>query len=898
MKRALLSLIFLVTFLKLSSQNTKIDIEFNNLSKLEAIELIEKKTNYRFFFIKDWLDTEKINGTFNNKDITEILDYIFGTTNINFHITKNNQVILTNGSLIRKTVFEEDRKNNYHAPIITDEDSYVVGKEKQERQDFYKLSGRIKSKKNNQPLEGITIFEREKNIFTTTNKNGFYSLELPYGKNYIEVSASGFSRDSRALVVHSDGNLNFSLKEKNEELDEVVIDAKRNFNVKQTVAGITQIKAKDIKTIPQVLGERDILKAVITLPGIKSAGEGSEGVNVRGGKVDQNLFLLDEGVMYNPTHFLGLFSAINPFTTEDLNVYKGNTPAEYGGRISSVFDINTKDASTEKFKGEASIGPVTGNLSLEVPIIKDKSGLLVGARSTYSDWILKILDDKKLANSSASFQDAILKYNHEFDKNNTLKITGYYSNDEFQIASDSLNSYNNTIVTANWFHKFNDKNKGNLILSNSNYEFGIDFEGNQNRNFDLNYNINETGLKLKLQYLHSKKHQFVYGLESKLYNVSPGSINPKGQNSVVTPLNIPKEKGIENGIFISDAFKVNDKLAIDLGLRFSQYVSLGPTSQRIYQDNLPRNQSSLLNTVERDNFEIFNTYQGFSYRLSARYLLNDDLSVKAGVNKLFQYIHRLSNNTTASPLDTWRLSDHNIKPQEGTQFSLGVFQNFDNSNYELSVEGYYKKYENLLDFKTGANLLLNETIETEVLQGPGKSYGVEFLIRKKAGRLNGWLGYTYARSLIQLDGNFNEEIVNNGKFFPTNYDKPHSLDIIMNYKLTERYSISSNFSYQTGRPITYPTGKFIFQGSEFLNYSNRNAFRIPDYYRLDIGINIEGNHKIKKFAHSFWNISVYNVLGRNNPYSIFFETVNGNVTGFKSSIFSTPIPTITYNFRF
>ena len=339
-------------------------------------------------------------------------------------------------------------------------------------------------------------------------------------------------------------------------------------------------------------------------------------------------------------------------------------------------------------------------------------------------------------------------------------------------------------------------------------------------------------------------------------------------------------------------------MSFDFGIRFSTYLGLGSSEQRVYQEGIPKNSFTLLETINYNDNEVFKTYNGLSYRFSGRYMFNDNLSVKTGVNKSFQYIHRLSSNTTASPLDTWRLSDTNIKPKEAIQFSLGLFKSFEESDYDISLEGYYKQYKNLLDYKIGANLLLNQTIETDILQGPGKSYGVEFLLKKSEGRANGWLSYTYARSFIKLDGEFNEERVNNGEFFPTNYDKPHNVDFVFNYKITQRYSMSANFSYQTGRPITYPTGKYIAGGTEYITYSDRNKFRIPDYYRLDLGVNIEGNHKKKKLAHSFWNVSVYNVLGRNNPYSIFFETQDGVPKAYKTSIFSIPIPTITYNLKF
>ncbi len=889
------------------AQDNKVSIEFKNLTPKEILITLEKQTNFTFYFIEDWLDPKKISVNFKDASIQDILNTLFRGTQINFKVIDNKKIILTKGKLIHKSIYETKatkNEQNSYTPVYIDNNSNnakptIIGKESASSRDKkHTLSGTIINKETGKPIEGLVVLEPKDNITSTTDYNGYFKMSLAYGSHVIKTLLMGFETVEKDIIIYGNGTLNLKVSEEAEMLDELIIKTKKENNVKEVVAGITQINIAEIKNIPQVLGERDILKVATTLPGIKSAGEGAEGVNVRGGKVDQNLFLLDESVMYNPAHFLGLFSAINPFTTSDLKVYKGNIPAEYGGRISSVFDIKTKDATVDKFKGEASIGVVTSNISLEIPVIKEKSGLLVGFRSTYSNWILKSLNDKSLNNSSASFYDVIAKYNHKFDEKNAIRITGYHSNDNFRIASDTTNTYGNTLAAINWNHKFNDKNHGNLILSTSNYAFNIKYDSEGNNNFDLKYNIDEVSAKLKMKYAHSKQHTFDYGISSKLYNIAPGSITPLDDNSIVNPLSVDDERGLESAVFISDIYDVNKKLSFNLGFRYSVYLGLGASTQRYYQENASITDANLERTEAFNNNEVFKTYNGLEYRFSTRYFLNPELSLKASFNKAFQFIHRLSNNTTASPTDAWKLSDNNIKPQEAIQASLGIFKNFNVNEYELSVEGYYKDYKNVLDYKTGANFLLNERIETQVLQGPGKSYGIEFLAKKNTGKLNGWFGYSYARSFIKLDSPFNEDKVNNGEFFPTNFDKPHNIDVILNYKLTKRFSLSSNFTYQTGRPITYPTGKYIFEGNEFVLYSDRNKFRIPDYYRLDIGLNIEGNHKVKKLAHSFWNISVYNVLGRNNPFAVFFVSEDGGVNAYQSSIFSTPIPTITYNFKF
>ncbi len=902
-------LIFLALFLSAlvfaQVEKKKITLKISDLSKKEIFLLLEEQTDYHFFFLDKWLDKKTLSVDFKEESIQFVLNTILQETNVNYFILDEKNIVLTNGSLIQDNLKKEKGNTQQsssilvNAPLNDFKGIIKIGREEASKLDFYTVSGQIKNEKTDKPVEGVTIFEKKKNIYTITDKNGNYKIKLPYGENDLETSFVGFNGEFKRLIVYNNGNLSFVINEKDEELDEVVVNANKSRNVRQTIAGITNIKVKDIKTIPTILGERDILKVAITLPSVKSAGEGSEGVNIRGGKVDQNLFLLDNGVIYNPTHFLGLFSAINPFTTSDLKIYAGNMPSEFGGRLSSVFDSKTNDPNTKKFTGEASIGPVTGNVNVDIPLVKEKSGLILGVRSTYSDWILNVVNNEEIQNSSVSFFDVIAKYKHTFNDKNSLKITGYYSEDAYQIASDTINKYGNRMFSVNWNHKLNDRHQGDLILSNSNYTFDIDYEKNNiNNGFNLNYQINETDLKLKMDYKYSNTHRFNYGVESKLYNINPGTIKPNNTSSTIVPVSIQKERALENGLFFSDEITFDKKLNVNLGVRLNQYLGLGPSSQRIYEINSPKNQTTLLTTENYKTNEVFKSYYGLSYRFSSRYALDKSLSLKAGYNKSFQYIHRLNNNTTATPIDTWRLSDSNIKPQEGTQISLGVFKNIDDDNIELSLEGYYKEYENLLDYKIGANLLLNENIETEVIQGNGKSYGVEFLLKKNIGRFNGWLGYSYSRSLIQLNSMFDEERVNDGLFFPTNYDIPHDLNAVVNYKLTQRYSFSANFTYQTGKPITYPTGKYIVNDIEFLTYSNRNQFRIPDYYRLDIGVNIEGNHKIKKLAHSFWNFSIYNVLGRNNPYSVFFETVNGNVKSYQNSIFSVPIPTITYNFKF
>lgn len=915
-------LLFYCILCRAQEPSNGITLAFENTALSQVLDAIEDTTDYRFFYLKDWLGDARITASFRNTPLSEVLETVFQDTFLNFYILED-RIILTRNTRIYDTlpdyfkeigdttvtqtgsqeiarttpipVFELERPSNN----LTGIETVRIGKaDAKNLQKTYRLSGYVRDSKTANPIPDITILIKNSNSGAVSNAQGYYELELPVGLNNIETKGMGLENIEKRVLIYNNGQLDFDLNENVEQLDEVIVAGAQRANVTQEITGTTTIESEDSKDIPLVLGERNILSIATTLPGISSAGEGATGLNVRGGRTDQNLILLDQGVVYNPTHFFGIFQALNPFVTKDVDIYKGGIPAQFGGRLSSVFDIKTVDGNTEKISGEASIGPVTGNIALEIPIAPGKSSLVLGGRGAYSDWILQSLDDPDLSNSTASFYDVIAKYKHEINDKNTVSGTVYYSKDNFSITNDSLFNYSNRLVSANWTRQLSERSVMNLNVANSQYRFGIEFDGQSNTDFDLGYQIDETEVNAKFKFVWDEVHTLDYGIASKLYGVKPGFIDPLNNESDIQSFSVPREKGLESAFFISDNITFSDKFSVVAGLRVSFFAALGPAVQNNYEEGQPRNEGSFQDTTNFDNNEVIKTYGGPEARISARYLFTPDFSVKASFNNMYQYIHTLSNTTTVSPIDTWKLSDGNIKPQRATQYALGLYKNFEDNMYEFSVEGYYKDMEDVLDFKTGAQLLLNDDIETEVIQGEGKAYGVEVLLRKNSGKLNGWLGYTYSRSLIKFDSEFSEERINGGQYFPSNFDRPHDVSLIGNYKFTQRFSFSLNFAYQTGRPVTYPIGQYNFNNAEYVFYSNRNEFRIPDYYRLDLGLNIEGNHKKNKLIHSFWNISVYNVLGRANPYSVFFVTEGGEVKAYQSSIFAVAIPSITYNFKF
>lgn len=916
MKKTLSLIIIFFSLSTYSQKSDTISIKINATNLTEALNQIENQTNFSFYYQKKWLKNNgvSINENFDNASIDTLLKAIFKDTNLNFYLS-GKHVILTENNIIYDKVssdFLENSDLNFtNNPVLIQEiekssndsnekteELIVIGKESiSKEKKSYLISGFIFNKKNDTPVNEAVI-KNQNGIKAISNEKGFYKITLPYGKHSIKIEAMGYKKNNFTIIAFNNGTKDFKINEAITELNEIVIEPISDKKIKNTTSGVTSINMEELKNVPMVLGERDILKVATTLPGIKTAGEGSAGVNVRGGKEDQNLFLLDNATIYNPSHFFGFFSSINPYVIKNAEIYKGSIPVEFGGRLSSVFDIQIKNGTNDKISGEGGIGPVTSNLTINVPVVKGKSNVLVGGRATYSDWILKELNNPEIKNSKASFYDFILKYNHQLSKKTSLESTIYYSKDQFNLTSDSIYKYSNRILSINGRHSFNDKNKAEFGITNSEYKFGIDFEKNNQKSFNFGFKVNETKLFYKGIYNYSEKHKFTYGVNSTLYNINPGTLVPTDENSLLTYQSVQKEKGLENALFLSDNVAITNKFSINLGLRFSNFLALGPSKQIEY---LPESQIIEGNEVSErvyKNNETIKNFNGIEYRIALRQLFSETISMKLSYDTNYQYLHKLSTNTTQSPTDTWKLADLNIKPSFGQQISLGFFKNFQEKPYEISIEAYYKKSTNILDYKVGAELILNNHIETEVLQGEGKSYGVEFLLKKSSGRLNGWIGYSYSRSLIKLDSKFANEKVNNGNFFASNFDKPHDFSVILNYKFTKRYSMSTNFIYQTGRPITYPIGSYEYEGNQYTLYSNRNEFRVPDYYRLDIGFNIEGNHKIKKLAHSYWNISIYNVLGRNNPYSIYFVSEEGKIKAYQTSIFSIPVPTITYNFKF
>jgi CarboxypepD_reg-like domain/TonB-dependent Receptor Plug Domain len=876
MKRKLF-LFFLFTWPLLVHAQDKV-VPTGKISLVEFIKAIEDSTAYRFYYVADWIDSVAIPISGNSKDLHKVLQTGLTNTRIRFYIDDHKVVLTDNAPIVQRldsTFFSRKldftkadiaysfRKEDVPIDQVekkTQDRTIEIGIKQMSSKKTPTLVGYVREKKSNEAISGAQVYLESMSKGTTTNAAGFYSITIPSGAYVLVVQFTGMNLEKRRILLYSDGKLDVAMEEDVISLNEVIVESEKDINISSNQMGKSILDMKSIKNVPKILGENDILQVALTMPGVKSVGEGASGLNVRGGNADQNLIQMNEATIYNTSHFLGFFSVFNSDVIKTTELYKSGIPAQYGGRLSSVLDIQMKDGNQNKFSGNGGIGPVTARLALEIPLVKERTSLILGGRTTYSDWILNQIPLSSLKNSRASFSDFVGRLTHKLNEHNSIALSYYHSTDQFKLGNDSLFSYSNNLVSLQWRTSFNRNLHALLSITRSEYAYHIDYQKIPQNSFNLGFDIKESNFKWDFN-LYRGVHKIDFGLQSKLYNLNPGYINGKGSGSLVKEDRVEDESGLESALYASDNIEISPKLSLNLGLRFSSFTALGQRTILSYDRSLPRESSNVIDSIRYGKNQGIINYAGPEYRVSTRYTLPWQSSIKLSYNRTRQYIHMLSNTVSVAPLTTWKLSDPNIKPQVGDQISLGFYKDIQSKNIEMSAEAYYKWFDNVVDYKIGSELILNKNIEQDILQGNGKAYGIELFLRKKSGKLNGWVSYSYSRTFLRMNSEFDFEKVNNGNYYPANYDKPHDVTVVVNYKFTRRYSISSNFNYTTGRPITFPVGQYLFGGGYKISYSDRNQFRIPDYIRLDVGFNIEGDHRIKKPFSGFWSISIYNILG-------------------------------------
>jgi len=755
--------------------------------------------------------------------------------------------------------------------------------------DRISLDGNIKDEANGEALIGVTITIKELKRGTVTNTYGFYSISVPKGNYTVEVSYVGYETISKKIALNKPVKLDLDLKTAANEIKEVIVSTQRkDANVTLNRMSAQQVSISTIRRMPALMGEVDLLKAVQLLPGVVSAGEGTSSFSVRGGGIDQNLIVLDEATIYNASHMMGFFSVFNNDAIKNMTLYKGDIPASYDGRLSSLLDIQMRDGNSKKFSGSGGIGLISSRLTLEGPIGSDKTSFIVSARRTYADLFMKLSSNEDINTNQLYFYDFNAKINHRIDDNNRIFLSGYLGQDLFK-NKDVGFSFGNAALTGRWNHLFSPKLFSNYSLNYSRYNYGLKSSMSNESNFDWKYNMRDVSLKADFSYFMTPENTLKFGYNAILHNLNPGTVKSTGGATRFDDYLLPDINAFEHALYISDEYQVSKRFAVKAGLRLTAFSSIG--SGTVY--NYDNNYVAIDSTVYKSG-EVIKTFYRLSPRVGVTYLLDNHSSVKANYARTNQFLQMASNSTAGTPLDLWFTAGKNIEPQICNQYAVGYFRNLQNNELEASVEMFYKDMQNTVDFRDHAQLLLNRKLDGELRFGRSRSYGAEFQIQKNQGKLTGWISYTYSRAEHTIQG------INNNETYLAPYDRPNTVYVVANYELSNRISFGANFVYATGLPVTYPIARMEFGDAILPVYSKRNEYRMPDYHRLDVSLTWKPKAKKQHAWSGEWNFSVYNVYGHKNAWAINF--VNDPDTAFKTkaemTYLFTFVPSITYNFKF
>lgn len=886
------------------------------------IKYIESEYDKQFFYNPEWFnDKDSISLPDFDKDINLIINEVFGNHEFSVFFREDNVFIskdliiesdfaaefsrnlnlVHEKQIIRNTPFSRVEDVNFTS-VNPELEMILFGLPSAKLKDNrFRLSGIILEDEEGLPLIGATIQIAGTTLGTITDPNGAYSFYITAGKYEVIYRAVGKQTTKRRISLFSDGTLNVRLKEDIIAFEEVQVVAKKHDRV-NIMMGSDNLDINRMKKSIMMFGEPDVIKGILTLPGVQTATEVSTGFNVRGGNVDQNLMMIDNAPVMNVNHFFGFFSGFNADMIDKAVLHKSGIPSSYGGRISSVFDITSRNGDRTKFKGNGGISPLTSKFTLEGPIIKEKLSFIIGARSTYSNWVLRRLEDPRIRNSAASFSDIHGNLSFDISKYQKLSFTYYASSDYFKFDKIFSNDYSNEIYSLNYENALNEKLSFTTSLTSSEYKFTMTDELIPSLAKNSFYQINQYGFKSNFNYFYNQHLELSYGISGIYYNSIPGITEPFTDESLIIPRHLGKDNAFEGAVFISNKQNITNQISLLYGVRYSGFGLFGPRNVFAYNPEFSKSIQSIMDTLLYPQNELVKDYYGIEPRFFAKFNTGKNSSLKLGYNRIRQYINLIYNTVSPSPTDIWKFSDPHILPQIGDQLSLGFFMDFEGETaekYSFSIETYYKNVRNILDYKTGSELFTNEHFETEIMSGINKSYGIEFQLIKETGSLSGWASYTFSRSLNKFNSVWPEESINSGSYFPANYDKPHNLKAVVNYDILRRLRVSGNLSYSNGRPITLPQTTFTFGNVSRVQFSDRNGYRLPNYFRLDISATLEGTYNVDKLVHSSFTISVINLTGRLNPNSIFFQNNRFNrYMAHSLSIFGVPVLAITYNFKF
>lgn len=758
------------------------------------------------------------------------------------------------------------------------------------------LSGYLKNKANGEALIGATVYIPQLRTGVITNPYGFYSISVPAGTYTVNFSFIGYQTQSPFVNLTTSKQMNIMLEEETKQIDEVVVTGeKKNRNVENLQMSMEKVQVKMIRKLPSFMGEVDVIKSITLLPGIQNGGEGSSGLYVRGGGPDENLMMLDEAPVYNASHLLGFFSVFNSDAINDVQVYKGGIPAEYGGKASSVIDIRMKDGNSQKLGVNGGIGNISSRLTVEAPIIKDKWSFIVSGRRTYADYLGKLIGIEELKENQLYFYDLNLKTNAQINDKNRIYLSAYTGSDYFKVGESIYMRWGNLTSTARWNHLFSSKLFSNTSLIFSRYNYNLGVPGNGADQFDWTSQISDYNFKEDFTWYLNAKNKLTLGFNLIYHHFEPGQIDAN-EKSYFTDLKLTNYNALDHSVYVSNEQSIGSRLTLRYGIRYSYFQQIGKGKVREYLNPDKPNENEVIGTKEYGPGKLVPpSYHNLEPRLALKYMLNPESSVKASYNRMVQNLHLISNTNSPTPLDIWLPSSTYIKPLIANQVGLGYFRNFNKNMFETSAEVYYKKMENVIDYVDGAELFLKENLETELLRGSGYAYGLELYAKKQEGRLTGWLSYTLARSMRKIPG------INEGKAYPSSYDRTHNISLVTNYDLSKRWNLSTSWIFATGNPTSFHIAKYEVQGNSMYYYSSRNGNRIPDYHRLDISLTYDFKKNEHRKVKQSINFSIYNLYARRNAYSVYFKQNedNPNITeATRLSIIGSMIPSVTYNFNF
>lgn len=763
-------------------------------------------------------------------------------------------------------------------------------------QDQFTISGYLKDGSNGETLIGANVLVKELGNGGTSNEYGFYSISIPSGQYTLEYSYLGFSTVTKSIDLTANVRMDIEFSAEGLQLEEIVIEGEaENRNVSDVEMSVNKLDISTIQKMPTLLGEVEVLRSIQLLPGVSSVGEGATGFNVRGGSIDQNLVLLDEAPVYNSSHLFGFFSVFNPDAVKDVKLLKGGIPSRYGGRLSSILDVRMKEGNNKKFELNGGVGAIFSRFSVEAPIVKDKASFILAGRRSYIDVLAKPFLQDGLEDSQLNFYDLTLKTNYKFNEKDRLFLSAYFGRDNFGFGDQAGFNWGNQTVTLRWNHLFNDRLFSNLTLFTSDYDYKINFGDEAANRFDWNAKVVNYSVKPEFTYFVNPKNIIRFGGQIIAYKFEPGNAIGVSEGEELD-ISVDNKYAIESALFVENEVDVSENIKMNYGLRWSIFNFTGKGLAYEFGTAPLGTRRPVTSATSFDQWESIKVYNNFEPRLSFKYQASPNNSFKASYNRMTQYIHLVSNTTASTPVDIWTPSTNNLKPQIADQVALGYFQNFKENEYEFSAEVYYKKYSDLLDYIDGADILLNELLEGDLLAGDGRAYGLELMLKKTKGKFSGWASYTLARSERRVEG------INNNEWYPSRFDQTHNLSVTTFYELNDRWSFSSNFALISGTPTTFPTSRYTLQGYLIPHNSleSRNNVRIPLYHRLDLSATLQGKKNPERRWQSEWVFSIYNVYSKRNPFSIFFRQAdNSNITeAIRLSVIGNFIPSVSYNFKF